>query len=115
MFFDECKKKNLIIGDDPPILIDGTEISNYFFKGNSKEYWLMSDPAFHNCAPPWPEIWVEFQAPDLVVSREEGITKWKGPKSWSCWMKYALPPKPFTDQYDFIIMSGVYVAWKDEI
>jgi hypothetical protein len=89
-FYETCITAGLPVMPALPI-IDGTEDSHYFFVENDKEFWKF-ERDFPNCLPPegHKRLWIEFRAPEKVVSIEEGITEWgdNKPLRWGFRIKY---------------------------
>ena len=64
-------------------LIDATPVSDYLFTGTDQEEWKINKD-FPNIAPPYPQFFLEFRAPDKIVSKKSGTTEWENmrPSSW---------------------------------
>lgn len=64
-------------------LIDATPISDYLFMGTDQEEWIINKD-FPNIAPPYPQFFLEFRAPDKIVSKKCDTSEWgeMRPSSW---------------------------------
>lgn len=51
-------------------------VADYYFAGTDQEIWFL-DTDFPNVAPPFERFFVEFKAPNRIVSREFGTMVWK--------------------------------------
>jgi hypothetical protein len=49
-----------------------SNIAEYFYITNKKEYWNLSVD-YHNIAPPWPNIWFEWIVPRYLNSEVHGF------------------------------------------
>ena|SRR5579883_2385088 len=51
------------------------EVAAYYYLGTDQEYWSLTRD-FPNLAPPFESFFIECRAPEAIVSRETGITRW---------------------------------------
>jgi hypothetical protein len=64
-------------------LIDATPVSDYMLKGSDQEDWRV-DRDFPHIAPPYSQFFLEFTAPDKIISKEHGESAWGNrSKSWA--------------------------------
>jgi hypothetical protein len=52
------------------VAVKANNVADYFFVTNDQDYWDLSE--FPNIAPPWPNIWIEYNLPKYINSREFG-------------------------------------------
>lgn len=87
-FYDLIMRSSKVTGEikdalDGVIVLDGSNVAEYYFAETDQEIWGMSD--FPNIAPPFADFWLDFHAPDQVISRELGVLTWaqtKYPLHW---------------------------------
>lgn len=59
---------------DGTTIISATNVSNYYWQETDQENWDMVD--FPNIAPPFERFWLDFNAPERIVSEEHGVIPW---------------------------------------
>jgi hypothetical protein len=55
-------------------VILASNVSHYLYQDSSQEYWKAED--FPNIAPPFPNMWFEFERPEFILSDERGKVEW---------------------------------------
>jgi hypothetical protein len=63
-------------------VISCDDVSKYFYQETDQEYWDLKD--FPTLAPPLQTFWLDFNAPDAIVSKVTGNEPWKktAPSHW---------------------------------
>lgn len=59
---------------DGVVVINASNVGRYYWEESDQEDWDMKD--FPNVAPPFPRFWLDFNAPDRVVSSVYGEAPW---------------------------------------
>lgn len=92
--------------DGVPV-IECDNVSKYFFEESDQEFWDMGD--FPNIVPPFETFWLDFKAPEKVISKERGITIWKdpAPRYWG-FLCYGIPFYSQEDRDYFIENTAPY-------
>lgn len=67
---------------DGIIIIDCTNVGQYYYAETDQEDWDMPD--FPNIAPPFEHFWLDFKAPAQIVSEKHGTIAWdkRQPSMW---------------------------------
>lgn len=68
----------------------GDNVARFYFEGTDKDHWKPQD--FPIVTPPFESMWVEFRAPETIVSANEGVVPWGSarPNAWA-WLLLAEP------------------------
>ncbi len=50
------------------VIVKPQNVVEYYFNGTDQEYWSKQD--FPNCAPPWPNFWLEWRMPNTCITND---------------------------------------------
>src|SRR5437868_14816078 len=53
------------------VVVEATNVSDYYYCGTNQEIWKLAED-FPNIAPPFKDFFLEFHAPDQIISKEHG-------------------------------------------